>query len=373
MKKPYAESTLRRKYRETGLGEEKIALIHGYLFACARFYQILEMDEVRKILSRQGHITQAEMDAVFPIMERDDFLEYYMINEKELYKDGTDQILLIEKSFMIVDNPNYDHSAAVKAMQNGEDNDLPKMFLEDWDIFFALDEQRCDKPLYIPKDILVYANEDYYEKTPQTEAMKKFLKNECALNKQGGIISRMLEAQGIHSESSDDETADWTILNLIDLIIDLRLSSPEQIKKSMEMLEDVGYTLKEKNIQRFVDLFSDMNNHTHMPSNRGFTPDELFRLSGSPVPKEISFGPGMREMVRSGEFDAKEFKRLVMGDAKLPMEMKASLLRETERALNPDEEKWVGGTLIKGGKIRPNDPCPCGSGKKYKKCCGMKQ
>ncbi|MBQ4093042.1 MAG: SEC-C domain-containing protein, partial [Firmicutes bacterium] len=20
-----------------------------------------------------------------------------------------------------------------------------------------------------------------------------------------------------------------------------------------------------------------------------------------------------------------------------------------------------------------NDPCPCGSGKKYKKCCGMKQ
>ena len=23
-----------------------------------------------------------------------------------------------------------------------------------------------------------------------------------------------------------------------------------------------------------------------------------------------------------------------------------------------------------GKKIGPNDPCPCGSGKKYKKCCG---
>ena len=23
-----------------------------------------------------------------------------------------------------------------------------------------------------------------------------------------------------------------------------------------------------------------------------------------------------------------------------------------------------------GTKIGPNDPCPCGSGKKYKKCCG---
>lgn len=27
-------------------------------------------------------------------------------------------------------------------------------------------------------------------------------------------------------------------------------------------------------------------------------------------------------------------------------------------------------TIVKGDKIYPNDPCPCGSGKKYKKCCG---
>ena len=26
----------------------------------------------------------------------------------------------------------------------------------------------------------------------------------------------------------------------------------------------------------------------------------------------------------------------------------------------------------KDGKIYPNDPCPCGSGKKYKQCCGRK-
>ena len=26
-----------------------------------------------------------------------------------------------------------------------------------------------------------------------------------------------------------------------------------------------------------------------------------------------------------------------------------------------------------GAKVGPNDPCPCGSGKKYKKCCGMKE
>lgn len=27
-------------------------------------------------------------------------------------------------------------------------------------------------------------------------------------------------------------------------------------------------------------------------------------------------------------------------------------------------------TIVKEDKIYPNDPCPCGSGKKYKKCCG---
>lgn len=35
---------------------------------------------------------------------------------------------------------------------------------------------------------------------------------------------------------------------------------------------------------------------------------------------------------------------------------------------------FVGGKLsaFTGGKIYPNEPCPCGSGKKYKKCCGRK-
>jgi uncharacterized protein YecA (UPF0149 family) len=29
--------------------------------------------------------------------------------------------------------------------------------------------------------------------------------------------------------------------------------------------------------------------------------------------------------------------------------------------------------VTKVKKVGRNDPCPCGSGKKYKKCCGMKR
>ncbi len=41
--------------------------------------------------------------------------------------------------------------------------------------------------------------------------------------------------------------------------------------------------------------------------------------------------------------------------------------KDTRPAANVDYEQTVRRT---GRKIMPNDPCPCGSGKKYKKCCG---
>ena len=41
---------------------------------------------------------------------------------------------------------------------------------------------------------------------------------------------------------------------------------------------------------------------------------------------------------------------------------------ETRKALYLEQKK--SGTVVKEAKIYPNDPCPCGSGKKYKKCCG---
>lgn len=41
-----------------------------------------------------------------------------------------------------------------------------------------------------------------------------------------------------------------------------------------------------------------------------------------------------------------------------------------ERRKELYKESRNSGTVVKGKKIGRNDPCPCGSGKKYKKCCG---
>ena len=41
-----------------------------------------------------------------------------------------------------------------------------------------------------------------------------------------------------------------------------------------------------------------------------------------------------------------------------------------ERRKELYKEQKSSTTVVKGEKIGRNDPCPCGSGKKYKKCCG---
>ena len=43
-----------------------------------------------------------------------------------------------------------------------------------------------------------------------------------------------------------------------------------------------------------------------------------------------------------------------------------------ERKKELYKEQKSSTTIVKEAKVYPNDPCPCGSGKKYKKCCGKK-
>lgn len=43
---------------------------------------------------------------------------------------------------------------------------------------------------------------------------------------------------------------------------------------------------------------------------------------------------------------------------------------ETRKALYKEQKSST--TIVKDAKVYPNDPCPCGSGKKYKNCCGRK-
>ena len=57
-------------------------------------------------------------------------------------------------------------------------------------------------------------------------------------------------------------------------------------------------------------------------------------------------------------------------DWKLPFFSEDDLRDSRSTLGNVEGEKGRQQSVVKPKKIYPNDPCPCGSGKKYKKCCG---
>ena len=52
-----------------------------------------------------------------------------------------------------------------------------------------------------------------------------------------------------------------------------------------------------------------------------------------------------------------------VANGRRPYGVKAVHITKNEMYIKTD-------TIVKENKVGRNDPCPCGSGKKYKKCCG---
>lgn len=69
--------------------------------------------------------------------------------------------------------------------------------------------------------------------------------------------------------------------------------------------------------------------------------------------------------------DEKLYKNIVAARADwlYGLEEWNDILSEDKRKVLYKEEK-LSGTVVKEKKVGRNDPCPCGSGKKYKYCCG---
>ena len=113
--------------------------------------------------------------------------------------------------------------------------------------------------------------------------------------------------------------------------------------------------------KKIVPYYIAMNNNTRMPANNGYTPIEAEKLreeygfeSDTCFVSDIELDEA-HEKERSEK--SKEFNRNLNKLRSLFNEMALS-----EMVKNPPAKKK---------KIGRNEPCPCGSGKKYKKCCGM--
>ena len=66
-----------------------------------------------------------------------------------------------------------------------------------------------------------------------------------------------------------------------------------------------------------------------------------------------------------------EFVRADNARKSVARKLKLSTVKVNDNRNRTEQGKGV--TVVKSKKVGPNEPCPCGSGKKYKKCCGRPQ
>ena len=115
---------------------------------------------------------------------------------------------------------------------------------------------------------------------------------------------------------------------------------------------------------------------------------ELAEQFGMPVPYVCGFLDGIKDALNKApdveELDEKtkinakvDFKTLFVKMVEYKAEHLYTLPQWNEH-FTEDEQKDMyleqkrSGTFVREGeKVGRNDPCPCGSGKKYKKCCGL--
>lgn len=128
-------------------------------------------------------------------------------------------------------------------------------------------------------------------------------------------------------------------------------------------MSDAGVAFKsEGQLNEFVGLIMDAHNNTRMIENRGHKPSELRRreVAGG-MPTIVPASSHAAVMLREAAPQLKE-----MG---IPVDLEGN----ADTIMTSLYPNGLSGNAVRvEKKIYPNDPCPCGSGMKYKKCCGKK-
>ena len=124
------------------------------------------------------------------------------------------------------------------------------------------------------------------------------------------------------------------------------------------LFTDDGFVFSMEASKRLVSIVQNVMNHTRTYYNCGYTPSMIHKvmLAGNKpsLPKTII--PMSTEAAKLMAQTKPDIEKLGV-----KVDLNAAAVAP---AVGKDKKNR------KPGKIYPNDPCPCGSGKKYKKCCG---
>lgn len=312
----YTRRQLNALYRDVPLKDTTSRLLRKYFNAMANLYGIIPLKKAYEIISEQNPTLVTEQEFLaFAEIAQHEVEDYYILGAEEIYTNRA-PVEPIRREIIdtLLVEGNMVQYAQTKEIQRG-------------------------KPYYIPgkKELLLYDDALYCEETPATAAMKKFLTTGLRLKDQ-----------------NSEEVFNGLLYNA--------RCVGAGFQDLMNHLEKLGIRFRSaRNVQKFAELYQEFHNNTRMQCNRGYTPNEMAAMQppGQRVPRSMAFGPNLRGALASGAMDAVELREGVLAMNLPSEELRASLLGEIAASAES--------TKVKVGR---NDPCPCGSGKKYKKCCG---
>ena len=225
---------------------------------------------------------------------------YRMYRRRPDYKVSYDEFLEILKQV-----PENDNMCIVR-----DDKMILKTVLRE-NLYERIEEYQGDREFYMPtpEEVLDYARHGYPSENPAYKKLENFLRDELHQN----------------------------ALQIRELmyIVFKEFSMDGMLSDIMEEFNSRNIVFaSEKQTEEFAAIMMNVNNNTRMLDFRGYTPNEIARMSSPEAPSNV-----------------------------MP-----SILPMGSIAATPSFIPSNAATK----KIYPNDPCPCGSGKKYKKCCGRK-
>lgn len=322
----YDRRTLNRMYREIPMKDTTSRILRKYFTAMANLYGIIPLREAYEIAKHFSprSFSEEEFFAFARIAAHEDN-NHEILGEEALYTDGQ------PTAFADYEIVNLDLLEDIASEEMA---------------YYKVKERQHGKDYYIPptkEELLAYTDDGYVAVTPEYTAFKHFLRT--------------------HYEP-DEELFD---IDFAVQIMFIKIRIDVDMSAALQNFAYYGFKLRDDDdFVRFAELYQNHANNARIFSNCGYTPCEIRAMQPPEYDKNatISIGKNMREMLMRGELNVDDLRRGIM-EQELPNErMRDSLLEQIDEIV-------AGRSLpAKSKKIGRNDPCPCGSGKKYKKCCG---
>ncbi len=216
---------------------------------------------------------------------------------------------------------------------------------------FFVDEVYLDNKEALKELKMNQAGKDYYIPT-EAEIIEFFDTMALVSEKSYQNLQKFL----INDLDMDEDDAAMLVADLWN-----EVSESDDLTDTMQWFFDNLQLKGQDQVQKLMQLYNEASNNTRMLYNRGFKPIEL-------LPKGLKPGqmptivPGSSHAAQMLAKAAPEMERMGFN---LDLDSNADVLPVIDMPYGPYGEQRI---IQK--KVYPNDPCPCGSGKKYKKCCG---